>query len=141
MSGPAIETALCEAEASRDMVDYICADGCSLPAQDRREANVIKRTFGERSRTIPVSSIKSNVGHLLGAAGLLQSATCSLVCREGFLPPMPNYRYPDPECDLDFVTGTAPTITPRIVLQNTHSVFQQRNSAVLFAPPTERISS
>lgn len=137
----AIEMALQQAGVGPETVDYICADACSLPHHDRREAAIIKQTFGKRSRSIPVSSIKSSVGHLLGAAGLLQSATCAMVCREGFLPPMVNYQYPDPECDLNFLTGCARAAAPRIILQNTYSVFQQRNAAVLFAPLTQRSAS
>jgi len=134
----AIEQALQAATTGPEMVDYICTDACSLPNQDRRAAAIIRQAFGDLAHTIPVSSIGSSVGHLLGAAGLLQSATCSLICREGFLPPMINYQYPDPGCDLNFVTGPARPASPRIVLQNTYSLFQQRNAAVLYAPLQER---
>ncbi len=133
----AIESALQEADAVPEMVDCICADAGSLPDQDYREAAILRETFGERSQRIPVSAIKSSVGHLLSAAGLLQSAACSLICREKYLPPIVNYRYPDPKCDLDFVTGAGRTTNPRLVLQNSYSLFQQRNAAVLFGPGDE----
>jgi 3-oxoacyl-[acyl-carrier-protein] synthase II len=131
----AISQALKQANILPEQIDYINANGCSLPRDDRREASIITRVFSDSAAAIPVSSIKSTMGYALSVAGLMQAATCSLTFEHGALPPLINYDYPDPDCNLNFVVGRARPATPAFVLQNTYSLLQRRDAAVIFARP------
>jgi 3-oxoacyl-[acyl-carrier-protein] synthase II len=84
-------------------VDYINAHGTSTLYNDRIETLAIKRVFGEHAKKLAVSSTKSVMGHLLGAAGGVELIVCALAIKEGIMPPTINYETPDPECDLDYV--------------------------------------
>ncbi|OGO16665.1 MAG: beta-ketoacyl-[acyl-carrier-protein] synthase II [Chloroflexi bacterium RBG_16_48_7] len=88
-------------------VQYINAHGTSTPLNDLSETRVIKRVFGQKAYNIPVSSIKSMLGHMLGAAGAVEAIVCCKVVQEGILPPTINYEFPDTECDLDYVPNKA----------------------------------
>ncbi len=103
----AIRSALDEAREDPANVDYINAHGTSTRLNDVMETRAVKDVFGERSRTLPVSSIKSMVGHLIGAAGAVEAATLALTLKSGVLPPTINQCECDPECDLDYVPNTA----------------------------------
>ena len=83
-------------------IDYLVAHGTSTPLNDATETKAIKRAFGERAATLPISSPKSMVGHMLGAAGAVAAITAVGSIRDGWIPPTINYREPDPECDLDY---------------------------------------
>jgi 3-oxoacyl-[acyl-carrier-protein] synthase II len=83
-------------------VDYLVAHGTSTPLNDVTETKAIKRAFGERSATLAISSPKSMVGHMLGAAGAVAGIAAVGSIRDGWIPPTINYREPDPECDLDY---------------------------------------
>jgi len=87
-------------------IDYLNAHGTSTQANDRLETLAIKTVFGEAAYTIPVSSSKSQFGHLLGAAGGVEAIVSVLAIREGLLPATINYATPDPACDLDYVPNT-----------------------------------
>src|SRR5258705_12424604 len=95
--------ALADAGLSPGDVSYINAHGTSTPAGDRIESMAIKEVFGDYAKSIPVSSTKSSMGHLLGAAGGVESAICVLATERDIIPPTLNLTHPDPECDLDFV--------------------------------------
>jgi 3-oxoacyl-[acyl-carrier-protein] synthase II len=88
-------------------IDYINAHGTSTPYNDKFETIAIKRAFGEAIAGIPVSSTKSAIGHLLGAAGAVESVICVLAMRDGKVPPTINFETPDPECDLDIVPNVS----------------------------------
>jgi len=103
----AIEWALQEARVDRHDIDYINAHGTSTRLNDLMETRAVKRVFGEASRTLPLSSIKSMVGHLIGAAGAVEAAALALTLHDGVLPPTINHTRPDPECDLDYVPNSA----------------------------------
>ena len=83
-------------------IDYLVAHGTSTPLNDATETTAIKRAYGERARSLPISSPKSMVGHLLGAAGAVAAIAAVGAIRDGWIPPTINYREPDPECDLDY---------------------------------------
>jgi len=103
----AMERALASAELSPDEVDYINAHGTSTPLNDRAETRAIKALLGERAYEVPVSSTKSQIGHLLGAAGAVEAGAAIFALCEGVLPATVTWRNPDPECDLDYVPGGA----------------------------------
>jgi 3-oxoacyl-[acyl-carrier-protein] synthase II len=99
----AIAKALKGVDICPDQIDYVCAHGSSAVVTDRRETKVIKRSLGAYARKVPVSSLKSMIGHPLGACGGFQTSACALAIAEGEIPPTINYVDPDPECDLDYV--------------------------------------
>ena len=99
----AMRAVLADADASPDDVGYINAHGTSTPFNDKIETHAIKQVFNGSSTPPPVSSTKSHIGHLLGAAGAVEAIVCIEAVRRGVLPPTINYESPDPECDLDYV--------------------------------------
>ena len=118
-SSRAFKLALKDAGVNHDEVNYICAHGSSTPLNEKVETKAIKNAFGQRAYQIPVSSIKSMIGHTLGSAGALQAATCAMALDRGVVPPTMNYEYPDPDCDLDYVPNTARDMSVRVALTNT----------------------
>ncbi len=123
--------ALEDAEITTEDVDYVNAHGTSTPTGDIAETTAIKTVFGERAYSVPVSSTKSMTGHLLGAAGAIESIACILAMRDGVLPPTINIERPDPECDLDYVPDTARPAEPSVSLNNSFG-FGGHNVSVLF---------
>jgi minimal PKS ketosynthase (KS/KS alpha) len=103
----AISTALARAKAAPDEVGYVNAHGSSTKQNDRHETAAVKRSLGEHARHTPMSSIKSMIGHSLGAIGSLELVACVLSMERGIVPPTANYAHPDPECDLDYVPNEA----------------------------------
>jgi 3-oxoacyl-[acyl-carrier-protein] synthase II len=126
----AFHLALRDASISEEAVDYICAHGSSTPLNEKAETLAIKRVFGSRSYHIPVSSIKSMIGHTLGSAGALQAVTCALALSQGAVPPTINYEIPDPDCDLDIVPNVARDFKTRVVMTNTAG-FSGKNSVTV----------
>jgi 3-oxoacyl-[acyl-carrier-protein] synthase II len=98
-----MRAALADASLPPEEIDYINAHGTSTPTNDRIETLAIKEVFGPAARRIPVSSIKSMLGHLICAAGAVEFVACVLALRDGMVPPTINLRTRDPECDLDYV--------------------------------------
>ena len=103
----AIRWALREAGVDHHDVDYINAHGTSTRLNDLMETTAVKAVFGDGAQALPMSSIKSMVGHLIGAAGAVEAATLALSLHEGVLPPTINHTHPDPDCNLDYVPNTA----------------------------------
>ncbi|HEY2916751.1 MAG TPA: beta-ketoacyl-ACP synthase II [Candidatus Limnocylindrales bacterium] len=99
----AMTGALRQAGLAPDEIDYIVAHGTSTPLNDATETKAIKRAFGDQAYRIPVSSPKSMVGHMLGAAGAASAIAAIGSIQDGWVPPTINYHDPDPECDLDYV--------------------------------------
>jgi 3-oxoacyl-[acyl-carrier-protein] synthase II len=102
-----LKLALKDAGMQPSDVDYINAHGTSTKMNDANETLAIKKVFGDHARKLMVSSTKSMTGHMLGAAGGVESAICALALARGVIPPTINYTTPDPECDLDYVPNTA----------------------------------
>ncbi len=126
----AMNAALREARRDAKDVDYINAHGTSTKLNDLMETNAVKRVFGERAYEIPCSSIKSMVGHLIGASGALEAAATALTLRDGVLPPTINLSKPDPECDLDYVPNAARDERVRTAMSNSFG-FGGQNAALL----------
>ncbi len=111
-------------------VQYINAHGTSTPLNDLSETRVIKRVFGQRAYNIPVSSIKSMLGHMLGAAGAVEAIVCCKIVQKGIVPPTMNYEFPDPECDLDYVPNKAREMNVNIAVSNSFG-FGGHNSVLV----------
>jgi 3-oxoacyl-[acyl-carrier-protein] synthase II len=123
--------AITDAGIRPDQVDYINAHGTSTPPNDRIETMAIKRLFGEHARRLAISSTKSMIGHLLGAAGAVEAGITSLVVQCGIVPPTINYEIPDPDCDLDYVPNKARKVDVRYALSNSFG-FGGTNASLLF---------
>lgn len=103
-------------------IDYLCAHGNGLPDYDDAETAGIKRAFGQRAWSLPISSIKSMCGQPMSAAGAMQIVTACLALRDGMVPPTINYCVPDPNCDLDYVPNVARMVRIRNVLVHAHGI-------------------
>jgi act minimal PKS ketosynthase (KS/KS alpha) len=103
----AITTALSRARTDPADIGYINAHGSGTRQNDRHETAAFKRSLGEHARHTPVSSVKSMVGHSLGAIGSIEIAASVLAMENNVVPPTANLHVPDPECDLDYVPLTA----------------------------------
>jgi 3-oxoacyl-[acyl-carrier-protein] synthase II len=120
-----------DAKVTPSQVGYINAHGTSTPVGDAMETLAIKTVFGEHACAVAVSSTKSMTGHLLGAAGGVESVITVLTLVHGILPPTINYETPDPECDLDYVPNTARRAEVRYALTNSFG-FGGTNASLLF---------
>lgn len=114
-----------------EQVDYINAHGTSTQAGDASETRAIKKVFGDHAYRLAVSSIKSMTGHLLGAAGGVESVATVLTLHHGVIPPTINYDEPDPECDLDYVPNKARQTKVRVALNNSFG-FGGTNATLVF---------
>lgn len=114
----AISNALADGGVKPEEVDYINAHGTSTPLNDKVETLAIKKVFGDYAYKIPISSNKSMIGHLLGAAGVVELIATILSMEKEMLPPTINYEFPDPECDLDYVPNKARPKKINVALSN-----------------------
>jgi beta-ketoacyl-acyl-carrier-protein synthase II len=114
----AIERALASAALAPEAIDHINAHGTGTPLNDRVESSTIRKIFGSRSGSIPVTSIKGAVGHLLGAAGAVELMASVKAAMHDRVPPTRNYQEPDPECDLNCADGIARNVSVQTVLSN-----------------------
>src|SRR5262245_18106053 len=114
----AMAGALRDAGLRPEEVGYVNAHGTSTPYNDKTETLAIKRTFGDHAHRLAVSSTKSMIGHLLGAAGGVEAVVTVLALHHGVLPPTVNYDTPDPECDLDYVPNVARKVQVEAAISN-----------------------
>ena len=114
----AIQAALKDASLSPDKIDYVNAHGTSTQLNDKYETMALKTVFGERAKKLPISSNKSMVGHLLGAAGGIEFIASVLSILNQAAPPTINYENPDPECDLDYVPNQARKVPITYAMSN-----------------------
>lgn len=124
--------ALRNAKIDKTRVDYINAHGTSTPAGDVVESNAIKTAFAAYARTVAISSTKSMIGHMLGAAGGVEAVFCLLAIRDQIAPPTINLENPDPECDLDYIPGEARNLNINIALSNSFG-FGGTNGTLIFS--------
>jgi 3-oxoacyl-[acyl-carrier-protein] synthase II len=127
----AIRWALREARVDPGDVDYINAHGTSTRLNDLMETVAVKRVFGPLVESLPLSSIKSMVGHLIGAAGAVEAVALALTLYEGVLPPTINHTSPDPSCDLDYVPNCAREVPVRTALSTSFGFGGQNAALVL----------
>lgn len=114
----AMAMAIADAGLTPEDVDYVNAHGTSTKFNDRAETMAIKAVFKDHARKLPVSSTKSTTGHLLGAAGAVESIACAFALQRGVLPPTSHYETPDPECDLDYIPNTPREKKIKVALNN-----------------------
>jgi len=133
----AIRAALGEAGTAPDAVDYVNAHGSGTKQNDRHETAAFKRSLGAHAYEVPVSSIKSMIGHSLGAIGSLEVAASALAIEHGVVPPTANLHEPDPECDLDYTPLTARECQVDTVL-SVGSGFGGFQSAMVLTRPDRR---
>ncbi|MCX4527201.1 beta-ketoacyl-[acyl-carrier-protein] synthase family protein [Streptomyces sp. NBC_01551] len=136
----AIRSALDEARIDPAAVDYINAHGSGTKQNDRHETSAFKRSLGDHARRTPVSSIKSMVGHSLGAIGSIEIAASVLAMENNVVPPTANLHKPDPECDLDYVPLTARDWRTDTVL-TVGSGFGGFQSAMVLARPDRKTTA
>ncbi len=127
----AMTQALHVAGLESDDVDYISAHGTGTPTNDRLETKAVQRVFGDGAARVATSSIKSMIGHTMGAASAIESAVCALTIAEGWVPPTMNFETPDPECALDCVPNQAREMPVRVAMNNAYA-FGGNNASVLF---------
>ncbi|GLW63911.1 beta-ACP synthase [Actinomadura rubrobrunea] len=132
----AITVAMRQAGLGPDDIDYINAHGSGTKQNDRHETAAFKRSLGQRAYEVPVSSVKSMIGHSLGAIGSIEVAASALAIEHNVVPPTANLHTPDPECDLDYVPLTARDHRTDVVL-SVGSGFGGFQTAVLLARPGE----
>jgi 3-oxoacyl-[acyl-carrier-protein] synthase II len=125
-----MKMALRSAEMRPDQISYINAHGTSTPQGDVCETQAIKTVFGDESRKIAVSSTKGALGHMLGAAGAVETIICAKAIQDGIVPPTINLDNPDPECDLDYVPHKARSMAVNAILNNSFG-FGGHNATVL----------
>jgi 3-oxoacyl-[acyl-carrier-protein] synthase II len=130
----AINTALASARKSPSDIDYINAHGNSLPDYDLIETRAFRTAFGRAAYSVPTSSIKSMIGHAMGAASAFQVVSSCLTLEHSVIPPTINYEVPDPECDLDYVPNHARTSRARTVLINAHAMGGTHSVLILGKP-------
>jgi 3-oxoacyl-[acyl-carrier-protein] synthase II len=127
-----INMALRDAKLNPDDIDYVNAHGTSTVVNDKVETTAIKQAFGECHKNVPVSSIKSMMGHLIAAAGSVEAIASLMAIRHGVVPPTINYETPDPACDLDYVPNHARETPVRYALSNSFG-FGGQNVSLIFA--------
>ncbi|MBR91472.1 MAG: beta-ketoacyl-[acyl-carrier-protein] synthase II [Dehalococcoidia bacterium] len=127
----AMEMALASSKTNINEIDYVNAHGTSTPLNDKFETISIKNTFGEHAYKMPISSTKSMTGHLLGAAGAIESVISILTINNSVIPPTINYENPDPDCDLNYVPNQSIESDVSKVMTNSLG-FGGHNSSLVF---------
>jgi 3-oxoacyl-[acyl-carrier-protein] synthase II len=131
-----MQNALNDAELLPSDIGYINAHGTSTQLNDKSETAAIKTVFGEQAYKIPVSSTKSMMGHLLGAAGAVEAVICVKTLQDGILPPTINYETPDPDCDLDYVPNQARPLNVQHIMSNSFG-FGGHNACIILSQFSE----
>ncbi|MEJ2414500.1 MAG: beta-ketoacyl-ACP synthase II [Sulfurimonas sp.] len=131
LDGPARAMKAAYEMAGRPKLDYVNAHGTSTPINDKNETAALKELLGGKENCPPMSSIKGQIGHCLGAAGGIEAVTCLMAMRDGIIPPTINYETPDENCDLDYVTEGARKADLNIVMSNSFG-FGGTNGVLIF---------
>jgi 3-oxoacyl-[acyl-carrier-protein] synthase II len=126
-----IEKAIKESGILKDKVDYISMHGTGTPQNDKAECGALKKVFGDKTKTIPCSSIKSILGHTMGAASAIEAITCCLAIRDSIVPPTINYETLDEDCDIDCVPNKAKKLKNVKVALNNACAFGGNNASMV----------
>jgi 3-oxoacyl-[acyl-carrier-protein] synthase II len=127
----AIQMALQRSHLNQDDVDYICAHGTGTKASDKAETKAVRKAFGTTADKIPISSLKSMLGHTMGAASAIEAVACAKAVSTDVIPPTANWETADPECDLDYVTEGPREQTVRVAMNNANAFGGNNASLVL----------
>lgn len=127
----AMKLALAEAGVDPKDVNYISAHGTGTEENDKIETLAIQKLFGDAAANVPISSIKSMMGHLIAAAGAVELITCILAIRDNRVPPTMNYKEPDPRCPLDYVPNQARSVEVNTALSNSFGFGGQNDTLVI----------
>jgi len=127
----AMQEAMADAGITPKDVHYINAHGTGTKENDGNETTAIKSVFGDDAKNVPVSSIKSMMGHLIAAAGAVEMICCVLAIRDNVLPPTTNYETPDPECDLDYVPNKARPAKVDVAVSNSFGFGGQNDTIIV----------
>lgn len=127
----ALKRAIKNSGIAPDEIDYISAHGTGTKENDKSETLIVKEVLGEKAKTIPVSSIKSMIGHTMGAASAIEAAACALMIKNGVILPTINYSDPDPDCDLDYVPNKSRSADLETVVSNAYAFAGNTSSLVL----------
>ena len=127
----AMHRALAASGLDAGSVSYVSAHGTGTPTNDRLETLALRQVFGTRSRQVPTSSVKSMIGHTMGAASAIEGLVCAMAVHEGRVPPTINFEEPDPDCDLDCVPNEARDLVVDVAMSNAYA-FGGNNASVVF---------
>ncbi len=127
----AMEQALATSGIEPAAVSYVSAHGTGTPTNDRLETLAVQRVFGDGLARLPISSVKSMIGHTMGAASAIESAICCLAIDQSEIPPTMNFSEPDPQCELDCVPNEARQLAVEVAMNNAYA-FGGNNASVLF---------
>jgi 3-oxoacyl-[acyl-carrier-protein] synthase II len=127
----ALTRALDNSKIDAGAVDYVSAHGTGTEENDKTETLIIKAVLGQRAKSVPVSSIKSMIGHTMGAASAIEAVACVLTISRGTILPTINYSVPDPECDLDYVPNTARAAAVDVAVSNAYAFGGNNSTLVL----------
>ncbi len=131
----AMEEALRSSGRRADEVSYVSAHGTGTPTNDRLESRAVARVFGERSSVVPMSSVKSMIGHTMGAASAIEGLVCAMAVADDRIPPTINFQEPDPECAVDCVANQARSLDVQVAMSNAYA-FGGNNASVIFEKPS-----
>lgn len=126
-----LRRAIANSGISANDIDYISAHGTGTGENDKSETLIVKTVLGDKAKTTPVSSIKSMLGHTMGAASAIEAVACALMIEHGIALPTINYKDPDPECDLDYVPNQAREMKMDVVVSNAYAFAGNTSSIVL----------
>jgi 3-oxoacyl-[acyl-carrier-protein] synthase II len=127
----AVRQALTNASLTIDDIDYVSAHGTGTVENDSIESHIIRSVFGPLAYKIPVSSVKSMLGHLIAAAGAVELITCVLAIRDNIVPPTINLHNPDPACDLDYVPNKPRKVQVKVAMSNSFGFGGQNNTVII----------
>jgi 3-oxoacyl-[acyl-carrier-protein] synthase II len=127
----AMQIAMADAGVRPDEIGYISAHGTGTTVNDRVETAAVKQAFGDAAYRVPMSSIKSMLGHTMGAASAIEAAACTLAVRDDRIPPTIHHETADPDCDLDYVANQARQVPVELAMNNAYA-FGGNNASVIF---------
>ncbi|MDG5816047.1 beta-ketoacyl-[acyl-carrier-protein] synthase family protein [Chitinispirillales bacterium ANBcel5] len=127
----ALKRCMANSQIGPEEIDYICAHGTGTGENDKTETFIVKEVLGKRAHDVPMSSLKSMLGHTMGAASAIEAAACAMMIKNQTALPTINYSEPDPDCDLDYVANTPRKMELRTVVSNAYAFAGNTSSIAL----------